>query len=71
MLKYNDLESSFDEEYKDVLKNQFWSYIFISESWFNWIFFLKADLNGKKAENYRLKKIYKKILKSYIKINKL
>ena len=22
---YNDLESSFNEEYKDVLKNQFWS----------------------------------------------
>ena len=30
--KNNDLESSFVEEYKDVLKNQFWSSKFTSES---------------------------------------
>ena len=29
---YNDLESSFDKEYKDVLKNQFWGYKFALES---------------------------------------
>ena len=32
MLKNNDLKSSFDKEYKDVLKNQFLSYKFTSES---------------------------------------
>ena len=32
MLKNNDLKSSFDKEYKDVLKNQFLSCKFTSES---------------------------------------
>ena len=30
--KNNGLKTSFNEEYKDVLKNQFWSYEFTSES---------------------------------------
>ena len=34
LLKNNDLESSFDEEYKVVLKIQFWSYKFTSETYF-------------------------------------
>ena len=34
--KNNDLEIFFDEKYKDVLKNQFWSYKFALESWFKW-----------------------------------
>ena len=32
MLKNIDLESSFDEEYEDTLKNQFSSYKFSSEN---------------------------------------
>ena len=31
-LKNNNLENSFNEEYKDVVKNQFLSYEFTSES---------------------------------------
>ena len=31
-LKNNDLKSYFDEQYKDILKNQFWCYNFTSES---------------------------------------
>ena len=29
---YNNLESSFDKEYKEFLKNQIWSYKFALES---------------------------------------
>ena len=47
ILKDNDSESSFDEEYKDVLKNQFWNYKFTLESWFKW----------KKEINYKLNKL--------------
>ena len=32
MLKNNDLESHFDEEHKNLFKNQFSSYKFTSES---------------------------------------
>ena len=31
VLQNNNLESSFHEAYKDVLKNQFWSYKFTSD----------------------------------------
>ena len=41
VLKNTDLEHYFDEEYQDVLKNQFWRY----------------EFEWKKVENYTLKKL--------------
>ena len=51
--KNNYLESSFDQEYKDVSKTQFWNYKFTWESWFIW------KKKEREIKNYKLKK-YKK-----------
>ena len=55
LLKSNNLESSCEEEYKDVLKKQFWSYKFTSESYFKQKIAVKNWLKWKK-ENSKLKK---------------
>ena len=55
--KNSNLESSFDEECKDVLKNQFWSYKFTSESQFKRKFTLNSWFKWKKVENYKSKQL--------------
>ena len=52
--KNNDLESSFDEEHKDPLKNQLWSYKFTSENKFRQKFRLKSWFKWKKEKNRKL-----------------
>ena len=43
-------ENSFDEEFKDVFENQFWSYKFTSESYLKWKFALKSWFKWKKQK---------------------
>ena len=66
--KNNDLEKSFDQEYKDVLKNQCWSYKFTSESWFKGKFIFKMSIQILKSTKLCVEKYFKS-LKSYIKID--